>query len=335
MSELKEVTIYTDGACIGNPGSGGYGVVLLYLNHRKELSGGFRHTTNNRMEIFAVLIGLQALKTRCKVTVYSDSQYVVDTMNLGWANKWRSNNWQRTKSEMAKNFDLWENLLTLCSQHEVKFIWIKGHANNVENERCDQLSIQAASSKDLAVDEVFESTLQPPPVSIDEPKPTSNKEQWKPKVKITYEGQPCRKCGEPVIKRIPNKKNQKDKAYTYAYYFFCPNPSCKTMYMVDEAKQVHVNTTSTANTKSLFDSVVETSVSPTVNNKTKLNSNQNITLRKKDTWIDDDPVLPPPVFLRDPRDSTAMLEKCPHGVLKIKKCAICDPEGFHANRGWD
>jgi hypothetical protein len=105
--------------------------------------------------------------------------------------------------------------------------------------------------------------------------------------------------------------------------------------MVDEAKQVHVNTTSTANTKSLFDSVVETSVSPTVSNKTKLNSNQNITLRKKDTWIDDDPVLPPPVFLRDPRDSTAMLEKCPHGVLKIKKCAICDPEGFHANRGWD
>jgi ribonuclease HI len=147
MSELKEVTIYTDGACIGNPGSGGYGVVLLYLNHRKELSGGFRHTTNNRMEIFAVLIGLQALKTRCKVTVYSDSQYVVDTMNLGWANKWRSNNWQRTKSEMAKNFDLWENLLTLCSQHEVKFIWIKGHANNVENERCDQLSIGCDSNE--------------------------------------------------------------------------------------------------------------------------------------------------------------------------------------------
>lgn len=153
MSEsLKEVVIYTDGACTGNPGPGGYGVVLLYNNHRKELSGGFRLTTNNRMEMMAAIVGLQALKTKCAVTIYSDSQYVVDAISKGWAQRWRANGWKRNKKDKAVNPDLWEQLLNLCEQHEVTFKWVRGHAGNVENERCDRLAVQAAQQKELPTD---------------------------------------------------------------------------------------------------------------------------------------------------------------------------------------
>src|SRR5262245_578798 len=121
MADNKKVVIYTDGACLGNPGPGGYGVVLLYNNTRKEISGGFRLTTNNRMEIFAAIAGLKALKTSCEVTIYSDSQYVVDAIMRGWASRWKANGWRRNKKDMAVNADLWEQLLNLCAQHEVKF----------------------------------------------------------------------------------------------------------------------------------------------------------------------------------------------------------------------
>src|SRR3712207_2429428 len=111
MTDLKRVTIYTDGACLGNPGPGGYGVVLIYGTHKRELSGGFRLTTNNRMEIMAVIVGLQALKQRCAVTVYTDSQYVADSMTKGWAQRWRANGWRKNKKEKALNPDLWGQLL--------------------------------------------------------------------------------------------------------------------------------------------------------------------------------------------------------------------------------
>lgn len=155
-AQLPQVIIYTDGACIKNPGPGGYGVVLLYGEHRKELSGGFRLTTNNRMEILAAIVGLKALKTRCNVTIYSDSRYLVDAIMLGWAERWRANNWRRTKTEMAINPDLWRQLLELCSQHQVKFVWVQGHAGNPENERCDQLATQAAQQANLPPDEQYE-----------------------------------------------------------------------------------------------------------------------------------------------------------------------------------
>ena len=155
-TQLPQVTIYTDGACIKNPGPGGYGIVLLYGKHRKELSGGFRLTTNNRMEILAAIVGLKALKTRCNVTIYSDSRYLVDAMMLGWAERWRANNWRRTKTEMAINPDLWRQLLELCPQHQVKFVWVQGHAGNIENERCDQLATQAAQQANLPPDEQYE-----------------------------------------------------------------------------------------------------------------------------------------------------------------------------------
>ncbi len=153
---MKQVTIYTDGACSGNPGPGGYGTVLIYGGHRKELSGGFRRTTNNRMELMAVIAGLRALKEPCEVTVYTDSQYVADAMSKGWAKRWRANGWKRNQKEHAVNPDLWAELLDLCDYHRVKFIWVRGHAGNPENERCDRLGVTASQGRDLPADEEYE-----------------------------------------------------------------------------------------------------------------------------------------------------------------------------------
>lgn len=153
----KPVEIYTDGACLGNPGPGGYGVVMLCEGHRKELSAGYRLTTNNRMEIMGAIAGLQALKFPCVVTLYSDSQYVVNAITKGWAKKWQSNGWKRNKTEKAVNPDLWEQLLELCQKHDVTFQWVRGHAGNVENERCDVLAVAAAKQPDLLVDEGYKS----------------------------------------------------------------------------------------------------------------------------------------------------------------------------------
>ncbi|WP_286975888.1 ribonuclease HI [Acetomicrobium sp. UBA5826] len=158
--ELKEVTIYTDGACSGNPGPGGYGVVLLYNDHRKEISGGFRLTTNNRMEIYAAIAGLSALKCRCKVKLYTDSRYLADAMNKGWVKRWKANGWMRNKKERALNVDLWEQLLCLCEKHEVEFLWVRGHDGNVENERCDELSTTAARGENLPIDQGYENAGQ-------------------------------------------------------------------------------------------------------------------------------------------------------------------------------
>ncbi|MDZ7291164.1 MAG: ribonuclease HI [candidate division KSB1 bacterium] len=155
MTELKEVKIYTDGASLGNPGPGGYGVVLIHGNHRKELSGGFRLTTNSRMELMAAIIGLQALKTKCKVTIYSDSKYLVESFMEGWVYRWRAKGWKK-----AKNPDLWKKILELCDQHEVRFEWVHGHAGNPENERCDFLSVQAAQQKNLPADVTYEKQMK-------------------------------------------------------------------------------------------------------------------------------------------------------------------------------
>ena len=138
---MKNVTIYTDGACSGNPGPGGWGTILLYGDRERELSGGEPMTTNNRMELLAVINGLEALKEPCAVTVYSDSKYVVDAVTLGWAKKWRAAGWMRNKKEPAKNPELWQRLLDLLERHEVTFKWVKGHADNAYNNRCDQLAV--------------------------------------------------------------------------------------------------------------------------------------------------------------------------------------------------
>lgn len=145
------ITIYTDGAARGNPGPGGYGVVLKSGNHRKEISDGFQLTTNNRMELLAVIVGLEALKIdNSNVTIYSDSKYVVDSVEKGWI--W---NWVKTRFKGKKNEDLWMRFIKVYKKHNVKFVWIKGHANIPENERCDQLAVAASVNDSLKKDEAY------------------------------------------------------------------------------------------------------------------------------------------------------------------------------------
>ena len=140
---MKQVTIYTDGACSGNPGAGGWGAVLRFGEHEKELSGGQAQTTNNRMELTAVIEALSALKEPCSVTLTTDSKYVSDAVSKGWVYGWQKKNWMRAPGEPAKNADLWKLLLPLLGRHKVTFHWVKGHAGHPENERCDALAVAA------------------------------------------------------------------------------------------------------------------------------------------------------------------------------------------------
>jgi ribonuclease HI len=146
------IVLYTDGAAKGNPGPGGYGVVLKYKEHRKEISEGFRLTTNNRMELLAVIIGLESLKGEgFNVTVFSDSKYVVDAVEKGWIRNWVKKGWKD-----VKNVDLWQRFLNIYKKHNVRFQWVKGHAGNVENERCDQLAVRSSEGPGLLIDHGYE-----------------------------------------------------------------------------------------------------------------------------------------------------------------------------------
>ena len=138
---MKQVTIYTDGACSGNPGPGGWGAILMYGQHRRELSGGEANTTNNRMELTAVIQALSLLKEPCIVDLWSDSKYVIDGLSKGWAKGWRARGWKKSDGKPALNPDLWERLLNLLAIHDTEFFWIKGHAGHAENERCDALAV--------------------------------------------------------------------------------------------------------------------------------------------------------------------------------------------------
>ena len=149
---MKRLDIYTDGACSGNPGRGGYGVVMLYNEHKKELSAGYKLTTNNRMELMAVIVGLEMLKEPCIVELYSDSKYVVDSVEKGWVYGWKKRGWIKSNKEPALNVDLWERLLPLLQKHKVTFHWVKGHADNLYNERCDFLATTAAAGHNLQED---------------------------------------------------------------------------------------------------------------------------------------------------------------------------------------
>ena len=138
---MKTVTLYTDGACSGNPGPGGWGAILEFNGIEKELSGGESSTTNNRMELIAVISGLQALKEPCRVELYSDSKYVIDGLSKGWAAGWQKNGWRKADKKPALNPDLWEILLTLTQKHQLTYHWVKGHADNPKNNRCDELAV--------------------------------------------------------------------------------------------------------------------------------------------------------------------------------------------------
>lgn len=152
---VKGVTIYTDGACRGNPGPGGIGVVLVSGAHEKALSKGFIRTTNNRMELTAAIEGLSALKKPCDVTLYSDSKYLVDAIEKGWVRGWVAQGWKK-----KRNRDLWERLLPLLEKHRVRLVWVKGHGNDAMNNRCDELAVAAATGGGLVVDEGYEKEME-------------------------------------------------------------------------------------------------------------------------------------------------------------------------------
>lgn len=157
MSEKPDtVYAFTDGGAIGNPGPGGYGVVLRYQGQERELAAGYRRTTNNRMELLGAITALESLKRSCKIILTTDSRYVVDGISKGWAQRWKENGWMRNKKDKAINADLWDQLLHAMARHEVTFRWVKGHAGHAENERCDELVQEAARCADQAVDVEYE-----------------------------------------------------------------------------------------------------------------------------------------------------------------------------------
>ena len=152
---LKEVEIFTDGSCRGNPGPGGYGVILRSGSNCKELSGGFSRTTNNRMELFAAIAGLEALRGPCRVKLFSDSKYLVHALTRGWLRRWKDLGWCRGRGQRLRNEDLWKRLDMARQPHEVAWRWVKGHAGHADNERCDQLAVQAAEGSGQVEDEGY------------------------------------------------------------------------------------------------------------------------------------------------------------------------------------
>ncbi len=144
---MRKVELFTDGACSGNPGKGGYGAILRYMGHEKEISGGERDTTNNRMEMKALIEGLKALKEPCEVVVYSDSKYLIDAITQKWVYGWEKRNWIKSDGNPALNSDLWKEILELLKIHKCEFVWVKGHNGHPENERCDRLAVEAAAKQ--------------------------------------------------------------------------------------------------------------------------------------------------------------------------------------------
>ena len=153
---MKKIKIYTDGSSIGNPGPGGYGIILYWEGKIRELTGGYRKTTNNRMELLAVIIGLESIKYKpSNVTIFSDSKYVIDSIEKKWVF-----NWEKKNFKGKKNHDLWKRLLEIYREHEIKFRWIKGHNNHPQNERCDFLALQSAKGSSLGIDEFYEKNIK-------------------------------------------------------------------------------------------------------------------------------------------------------------------------------
>lgn len=240
-TEVPEIDLYSDGGAEPNPGKGGFGIILSYKGRKKEFSQGYRLTTNNRMELMGVIHGLEQLKTKAVVNVYCDSRYVIDGIIKGWAAKWKSKNWYRTKENLASNHDLWDRLLLLItSQEEVRFNWIKGHFGHPENERCDELANMALNGENLLEDSVYEEELfnktgfeysSTSLVPINYPAIVTQKER-----RIKAEGDLCRKCESAVIYKPSKKKQLKPgQTYYFEYYFLCPK--CKTVYFIEEAKR--------------------------------------------------------------------------------------------------
>lgn len=229
---LPTVYIYSDGWANPNPGPGGYGVVMKCGDHQKDFSGGYKRTTNNRMELMGAITGFSKLKTRSRVILCTDSQYTINGLQKWWAKKWKANNWFRTGSQKAINYDLWEILLDLAEKHQVEYEWIKGHNGHLENELCDELATLAMNRDDLLIDEWFIETpeKQKPLSRISSQENSGCIDQFK------KTGTNCKKCDHPLVKKTPkHTKKTLEKEYYYEYYHHCI--SCKTNYMLPEAKR--------------------------------------------------------------------------------------------------
>lgn len=235
-TEIPNIELYSDGGAEPNPGKGAFGVILSYKGRKKEFFQGYELTTNNRMELMGVIFGLERLKTKSNVQVFTDSKYVINGITKGWAEKWKKNGWKRNKNSYAINSDLWDRLLNVISEHNVEFNWVKGHSGHTENERCDTLASKGINSNELMEDVGYE----PKEIGDDQNSKANTSSTDKSKTKIKNVGDKCRKCGEPVIKKTPKKRKIKtNQLYYYEYYLYCP--SCKTMYMTEDGKKAIVN----------------------------------------------------------------------------------------------
>ena len=157
---MKKVEVYTDGACTGNPGKGGYGAVLIYNGKEKRIKKGYRKTTNNRMELLAAIEALNLLKEPCEVTLYSDSKYLIDAINKNWLSSWQKNNWKKADKKAVLNVDLWKSLVELIKVHNINFVWVKGHAGNSYNEICDALAVDAYNNQAEEIDYEYENSVK-------------------------------------------------------------------------------------------------------------------------------------------------------------------------------
>jgi ribonuclease HI len=228
--------IFTDGSSSGNPGPGGWAAILRSAGGTRELSGGFRRTTNNRMELLAAIKALEAVDQTATIDLYSDSRYLVESITKGWVTNWQKKGWVRAQNQKVPNTDLWKRLLLVLQQRTVRFHWVEGHAGHPENERADRLAVAAGARKNLPADEGYEETggVKPTPDRQPDlfaaPPPAQAASSAEP-----AEGRPCRKCGARLVKRIPKAKPTPGQKYYYAYYFACPQ--CGTNYFTNAARR--------------------------------------------------------------------------------------------------
>lgn len=247
---MTTLSIYTDGASSGNPGPGGYAAVVVDGRRKREIAGGFRLTTNNRMELYAAIAALESLEGSQPVRIFSDSQYLVESLNQGWVQAWKAKGWRKTKKVRVLNTDLWQRLLGLIEKRQVAFEWVEGHAGHPLNERANRLAQRALLRPDLPADMGYEQVataeVEVQAGLFDLPTESANHEIKKSEQtpssqadgssrKVTRAGQGCRKCGEAVEKRTPNRKIKPGQSYYYEYYLQCPK--CGTIYLVDDARR--------------------------------------------------------------------------------------------------
>lgn len=231
---IPKVEIFSDGWANPNPGPGWYGLILKCGEHQKDFSQWYKRTTNNRMELMWVIMGLKKLKTKSQVILTTDSQYTINGLQKWWAKKWRENNWFRKWSQKAQNWDLWKILLEEYEKHDVSFNWIKGHTGHPENERCDELATLAMQADNLLVDEWY---IEDKP-SLNSLNNTPLTSPLKGEMKSQFEPAwtDCKKCQNPLVIKYPkHTKKTLEKQYYYEYYHHCE--SCKTNYMLEKAKR--------------------------------------------------------------------------------------------------